>query len=108
PHSEALGPQPLGRRRMLGRRSKPDDDAAEFYCGAGCGPKPPGKPPRIEPKSSPVIVSGVRHQPNGVERPPVCHGLRWPEEVFHHGTPGLSPPTSKPINRRAFPTSNSI
>src|SRR5438270_10021617 len=49
--------------------------------------QPPGKPPRIEPKSSPVIVSGVSRQPNGVERPPVCHGLRWPEEIFHHGAP---------------------
>src|SRR5438552_13755205 len=87
--SAAVGSQPLVRRSMRGRRSKTDDGAAEFYCGAGCGRKPPGKPPRIEPKSSPGIVSGVRHQPNGVERPPVCHGLRWPGEIFHHGTPML-------------------
>src|ERR1700726_3324392 len=38
-------------------------------------------------KKCAVIVSGVRRQPNGVERPPVCHGLRWPEEIFHHGPP---------------------
>src|SRR5207245_10946293 len=41
-------------------------------------------------KKCAVIVSGVRRQPNGVECPPVCHGLRWPGEVFHHGTPCLA------------------
>src|SRR5437660_11762531 len=34
-----------------------------------------------------VIVSGVRHQPNGVERSHVCHALRRPEEIFYHGSP---------------------
>src|SRR5207253_4718558 len=38
-------------------------------------------------KKCAVIVSGVRRQPNGVERPHVCHALRWPEEIFHHGPP---------------------
>src|SRR5438105_14006772 len=38
-------------------------------------------------KKCAVIVSGVRRQPNGVERPHVCHALRWPEEIFYHGPP---------------------
>src|ERR1700757_3858145 len=85
--SAAIGSQPLVRRSMRGRRSKTDDGAAAFYCGARCGASRQASRPRIDPKSSPVIVSGVRRQPNGVERPPVCHGLRWTEEIFHHGPP---------------------
>src|SRR5947209_60399 len=41
-------------------------------------------------KKCAVIVSGVRRQPNGVERSPVCHGLRWPEEIFYHGPPDFA------------------
>src|SRR5579864_2119936 len=106
--SAAVGSQPLVRRSMRGRRSKTDDGAAAFYCGAGCGASRQASRPCIEPKSSLVIVSGVRRQPNGVERSHVFHGLPRLGEIFHHGTPGLSLPTSQPANRRAFPTSNSI
>src|SRR4029077_11884396 len=84
--SAAVGSQPLVRRRMRGRRSKTDDGAAEFYCGARCGASRQASRPRIEPKSSPVIVSGVRRS-RTESNAPICHGLRWPEEIFHHGPP---------------------
>ena len=52
---------------------------------------------------SPVIVSGVRQQPNGVERPHVIHELQRPRQIFHHGPPTYCPLTPPAIEQRASP-----